>query len=96
MKIADSYYVYVAQCSDGTFYVGQTNDLSKRFEQHNGILNGGAHYTCNKRPIVCQYFETFGTRSLALKREYELKKLTHKQKGDLVGLKTTSVDKSVV
>jgi putative endonuclease len=80
MKKTDLFYVYIAQCNDGTFYIGQTNNLLTRFKQHNGNLIGGAHYTSNKRPIVCRYFEIFSTRSLAMKREYELKKLTHKQK----------------
>ena len=29
-----SYYVYVIQCFDGTYYVGVTNDVKRRFFEH--------------------------------------------------------------
>ena len=28
-------YTYIVKCSDGTFYTGWTNDLTRRMEAHN-------------------------------------------------------------
>jgi len=77
-----NYFVYIALCNDSTYYIGYTNNLEKRFENHN--LKKGAKYTRGRTPIVLKYFECFETLSDALKREYQLKKLTRKEKHKLV------------
>jgi putative endonuclease len=77
-----SFYVYILQCSDGTFYTGYTKDLQQRTRQHE---NGkGAKYTKSHRPQRVAYVELFGTRSAAMKREREIKKLNHQQKLNLI------------
>jgi len=43
-------YVYILKCSDGSYYVGVTNNLEKRVEQHQAGININA-YTHNKRPL---------------------------------------------
>jgi putative endonuclease len=74
--------VYILLCSDGSFYTGYTKDLDARTKQH---LNGnGAKYTKSHKPQKIAYTETFGSRSSAMKREREIKKLTHQQKIDLI------------
>ena len=76
------YFVYILLCADGSFYTGSTNDVEKRFKNH---LNGkGARYTQSHKPIKIIYKEKFSTKSKALKREVEIKKLTKKKKEDLV------------
>jgi len=77
------YFVYILICSDGSFYTGITSDIEKRLKQHNGILKGGSIYTRSRRPVKLIYFEEYKTRSDALKREYEIKKLSHKEKSFL-------------
>ena len=74
-----SYYVYILQCSDKTLYTGWTKNIEKRIQEHN---NGrcGAKYTRTRRPIKLVYMETFSTLSDALKREAQIKKLSHEQK----------------
>lgn len=78
------YFTYIVQCADGSFYVGQTNNLKRRLMQHNGILRGGARYTLAKKPVVLRYYEEYVTRGFAMHREYELKKLTHMAKEKLI------------
>jgi Predicted endonuclease containing a URI domain len=74
-----SYYVYILECSDKTFYTGRTNNIEKRIQEHNhGTC--GAKYTRTRRPIKLVYTETYSTLSDALKRESQIKKLSHKQK----------------
>jgi len=69
-------------CSDGTFYTGYTKDIDARTKQH---MNGtGARYTKSHKPQKIAYTELFGSRSAAMKREREIKKLNHKQKQELI------------
>jgi putative endonuclease len=77
-----TFYVYILLCKDGSFYTGYTQDLDERIKQHE---NGkGAKYTKSHRPQKLAYVEIFGSRSSAMKRERVIKKLTHKQKHDLM------------
>jgi putative endonuclease len=79
-----SFYVYILLCIDGSFYTGYTGDLDSRTKLHQ---NGkGARYTKVHKPERVAYAELFNSRSLAMKREREIKKLSHQQKLDLVRL----------
>jgi putative endonuclease len=77
------YYVYILECADKTLYVGSTNDLKKRLHEHNNLKNG-AHYTKIRRPVKLVYKEMFSTFGEARKREGKLKKLTRKEKLNLM------------
>ena len=71
-------YVYIVECSDGTFYTGWTNNLEKRIYMHsNGV---GAKYTKGRGPVKLMHYEEFEEKKDAMKREYEIKKLTRKAK----------------
>jgi putative endonuclease len=77
-----SFYVYILQCSDGSYYTGYTKDLNERTRQHeNGT---GAKYTRAHKPQRVAYVELFGSRSAAMKRERQIKKLSHQAKLDLI------------
>lgn len=78
-----SYYVYILKCKDGTLYTGSTDNIEKRLLAHNDKKTG-AKYTKSRRPVVLVHTETFETKSQALKREWEIKKLDHKTKLNLV------------
>jgi putative endonuclease len=73
-----SFYVYILQFVDGTYYTGYTKDLDERTRQHES--GKGAKYTKSHRPQRVAYVELFGTRSAAMKRERQIKKLSHQQK----------------
>ena len=73
--------VYILLCSDGSFYTGYTKDLKARIKQHQD--GKGAKYTKSHRPEKVAYIEQFKTRGEAMKRERELKKLSHQQKQEL-------------
>ena len=77
-----SFFVYILGCSDGTYYVGSTNNLEKRLYEHN-FAKSGAHYTKIRRPVVLKYSETVSNLGEARKREAELKKLKRYQKESL-------------
>jgi putative endonuclease len=73
-----SHYCYILLCSDGTLYCGYTNDLVKRVNTHN--QGKGAKYTRQRTPVKLVYSEEFKTKSEALKREHQIKKLSRKEK----------------
>lgn len=75
-----NYFVYIVKCSDNSLYTGIATNLEKRIKEHNGLLKGGAKYTRGKGPVVLKYSEEFKTRSLALKREAEIKRLGRSEK----------------
>lgn len=71
-------YVYILECSDKTLYTGWTNDINRRVDCHNS--GKGAKYTRGRLPVKLVYFELLDNKSLALKREIEIKKLSKKDK----------------
>ncbi len=76
------FYVYILKCKDNTLYTGFTVNLEKRIETHNKGI--GSKYTRGRIPVKLIYKEEYMTKSEALKREYEIKKLTKKQKINII------------
>ena len=76
------WFVYMLLCDDNTIYTGITNDLKKRFENH--ISGKGAKYLRGRKPLEIVYTENFQNRSMATKREMEIKKLNRRKKEALI------------
>jgi putative endonuclease len=81
-RIRIVHFVYIVRCADGTLYTGYAVDPHARAQKHN--LGRGAKYTASRRPVALVYSERFRSKSRALKREWELKRLTRDQKEVLV------------
>lgn len=65
------FYVYVLKSlKDKQCYIGSTNDLRKRFKEHN---NGLAKSTKPRRPLELIYYEAYKSEKDARKRESNLK-----------------------
>jgi len=77
-----SYFVYILECSDNSFYVGCTNNIEKRVKQHNQS-KWGAHYTKTRRPVILKYSEQFKTLIEARRREAEIKGWRREKKESL-------------
>ncbi len=77
------YFVYLVQCADQSLYCGYTKDLKRRVAEHNDSKKG-AKYTRAKRPVELVYAEAHATLSEALKREYQIKRLTSHGKRALI------------
>lgn len=75
-------FVYILKCSDDSLYTGWTNNLQKRMEVHS--KGKGAKYTRGRLPIELVYFEEYEEKSMAMKRECVIKKLSRKEKLDLI------------
>jgi len=72
------YYVYVLVCENGAFYTGYTKDVEARVELHK--KGRGAKYVRMHPLEKIVYLEKFETRIGAMKREREIKRLTHAEK----------------
>lgn len=77
------YYVYILTCADNTLYCGITTDIKRRVKEHNSSKLG-AKYTKARRPVRLSYVREIKNKSEALKLEYKIKKLTRKQKLELM------------
>ncbi len=82
-----SWTIYILECADKTLYTGITNDLSNRIKQHE--QGTGAKYTKGRAPFRLVYEEACTDRSIASKREIEIKSLSRKQKLELIYSKTS-------
>lgn len=73
---------YILRCGDGRLYTGWTNDIDKRFKDHQE--GKGARFTKGRGPLSLEYVETLPTKSDAMKREAAIKKLSKKKKEELI------------
>ncbi|MCX6718499.1 MAG: GIY-YIG nuclease family protein [Candidatus Staskawiczbacteria bacterium] len=80
------YFIYILECADESFYIGCTNDLSKRIKQHNES-KCGAHYTKIRRPVKLKYSEIFDNLKDTRMREAEIKGWRREKKIELINKK---------
>ena len=81
------YFVYILKCKDGSLYTGITTDVKRRFREHKE--GKGGHYTSSRGVLKILHTEQFKNRSLASKREVELKGWSRSKKMNLIVGKTT-------
>jgi len=75
-------YLYILRCSDGSYYVGSTTDLSRRIIEHqNGV---GANFTSKHLPVKVVYYEEFDRIEDAFRREKQLQGWSRKKKEALI------------
>ena len=63
-------YMYILECSDGSYYVGSTKNLDKRIIEHQEGL--GANHTKKHLPVKLVYYETFSRIDSAFEREKQV------------------------
>jgi len=77
-----AFYFSMLRCSDGSFYVGHTEDLENRITAHQaGQIPG---YTQSRLPIELVFSEEFPSRVDAIERERQLKKWSRAKKQALI------------
>lgn len=77
-----SWFVYILRCGDGTLYTGVTDDVQRRLAAHRA--GKGAKYTRGRGPLELVYTQEQPDKSAALRREFQIKKLTRPQKERLI------------
>jgi putative endonuclease len=75
-------YMYILECSDGSFYVGSTHDLDLRLAQHQ--IGEGANYTKKLLPVRLVYYEVFARIDEAFYREKQVKGWSRRKKLALI------------
>jgi putative endonuclease len=78
----ESWFVYIAQCNDGFYYTGITNNVDKRIKTHNS--GRGAVFTSGRRPVKLLYKEEHPDKSSARKREIQIKDWRREKKQKLI------------
>ena len=63
-------WMYILQCSDGSFYTGSSIDLLKRFDEHQAGF--GANHTSKRLPVKLIYFEEYDRIDAAIYREKQI------------------------
>src|SRR5271169_295023 len=78
-----TYYIYILQCADGSYYTGVTNNVEKRFYEHQeGLIE--SCYTHNRRPVKLMYIEESSDVLATISREKQIKGWTRKKKEALI------------
>lgn len=78
-----SYYCYILECADRTYYTGWTTNPERRLKQHNN--GSGSRYTRTRLPVKIVYLEPQPDRTTAMKRERAIKRLSRERKIKLIG-----------
>lgn len=78
------YYTYILLIENNSLYCGYTDDVEKRFKAH--LEGKGAKFTRAHKPVKIVYTKEFSTKSEAMKEEYRIKHLSHKEKLELINL----------
>jgi putative endonuclease len=78
-----NYYVYILRCSDGSYYTDVTNDVKRRFYEHQeGLIEGC--YTHDKRPLKLMHVEEFAYIKEAISREKQIKGWSRRKKEAII------------
>ncbi len=74
------WHLYMIRCKDGSLYTGITNDVTRRFAEHQAQGPKCAKYLRGKGPLKLVYVEEIGSRAEALRAEIRLKGQSKAQK----------------
>ena len=82
------WYLYLVRCPDGSLYTGISTDVARRFAQHRGEGGAGSKYLKGRAPLTLVFQKNLGSKSLALKVERRVKKLSKARKEELIRVDT--------
>jgi putative endonuclease len=77
------YYVYILKCSDDSYYTGITNNLEKRYNEHD-LGKFRNCYTFKRRPLKLVFNQEFNVVLQAIYFEKKIKKWTRAKKEALI------------
>lgn len=76
------FYLYILRCADDSLYIGHTDDLATRMQQHHSGALGGC--TATRHPLTLVFVSEHETRLEALERERQIKRWTRAKKEALI------------
>ncbi len=85
-------YMYILECSDGSYYTGSTTNLELRLAQHQA--GKGATHTKERLPVKLVYFEEYDRIDKAFYREKQVQRWNRKKKEALINGRTEELKKA--
>lgn len=85
-----SWYVYMLRCADRSLYTGISNDVSRRFLEHQSDSKRCAKYLRGKQPLTLVLQRSVTSKSAALKLELKIKSLSKLEKELLIQEQSTT------
>jgi len=79
----ENYYVYILKCADSSYYTGITNDLNRRFAEHESGVDPDC-YTFSRRPLEIVFYQVYNDVLIAISWEKRIKKWSRKKKEALI------------
>lgn len=76
------WYLYIAECQNKALYTGTTDDMKRRFKEHQS--GKGGHFTSYNKPNKILYTEEFSGKPKAEKREQQIKRWSRAKKLALI------------
>jgi putative endonuclease len=70
---AETAYVYLLRCADGSLYCGWSTDPERRLREHQA--GTASRYTRSRRPVELVWTRRMATRSEAMREEIRIKRL---------------------
>ncbi len=78
------FFIYILRTSSNTLYIGQTNNLEKRLNEHKNKTSKSAKYMKYFDSFELVYSEIYSSRTEAMKREWQLKQWSRSKKEALI------------
>src|SRR5210317_1633996 len=83
LKLNMNYFVYILECSDGTFYTGFTDNVDIRVQEHQ-IGKYPNSFTFTRRPVKLKFYYGFPDKESALSFEKQVKGWRREKKMALI------------
>lgn len=78
-----TYFVYILECSDNSYYTGITNDIERRFNEHSAGIDPRS-YTYKRRPVELKFHLEINDVLVAIRFEKQLKGWSRNKKKALI------------
>lgn len=76
------FYLYIVECSNGTYYTGTTNNIERRWQEHQQGV--GSNYTHKHRAMKLVLVKEYQSIDLAREAEQKIKKWSQTKKRKLI------------
>lgn len=76
------WYAYILKCGNGSYYVGHSSDLDKRYVRY--VNKAGARHTAQNGVEGLLYYEIFQLEIEAIRREQQIKRWSRAKKEALI------------
>lgn len=73
-----TWWLYLLECEDGSYYAGVALDVEQRFYQH--LFGRGAKYTRSHPPVRVLAARAYAAKGEALRAEFRVKRLPRSDK----------------